>query len=494
MNNGLDADEVSIIKAMLTLRPELTNQEVLSYFTRPGRDINHARIGEIKGGMTWTWVPPAPVAAVLAYMSARAGMPYPAAAQFLQGGAPTLVTGPPIAVLQLTCWPVGQGLFMSGRLHGAAGGDFSWVYDCGSSSAAAVLGRAVAGFRKENGRRLINLVTLSHFDEDHINGIVDLISGTRVGVLLLPYLPLWQRLLVAISEGIAAADPLFAFFEDPAAYLAERGDIEEIVFVPSAGPDDLADGGGEEPDPDRPIEGAKIEEDGPPDGGADDPALSDSGSVRVRVLKRGGRIVIPSLWELVPYNDAAMQPRVTSRFELWARRLSSILIRDRTRRDQALRILKKIYDRTFGRTSKPRNLISLFLYSGPVGTRVTLREAVASHPVQWNAARDNFAQLSTGDGYLDTAARLNALRRFYSRDRRLQRAGVLQVMHHGAEGNWHEGVAAALTPAVSLFSSDPAIKRPGHPHARVLRDFWPYLPVQIDRDNTFRLHAILALP
>ena len=89
---------------------------------------------------------------------------------------------------------------------------------------------------------------------------------------------------------------------------------------------------------------------------------------------------------------------------------------------------------------------------------------------------------------------LDALQRFYSRYRRLDRAGILQVMHHGAEGNWHKGVAAALAPAVHLFSSDPANKRLGHPHAPVLRDFRPYCPVQIDGADTFRLHAILALP
>lgn len=494
MSNILDFEEVSMIKTMLSLRPGLSDQEILSYFTRPGRDINHARIGEIKRGMTWTWVPPAPVAETLAYMTARAGLPYPKAGDFLQGAGPSLATGPTLAVLEVTCWPVGQGLFMSGRLFGAAGGEFSWVYDCGSSSAANIRGEAVAAFRKENGRRRINLVTLSHFDEDHINGIVELIRRTRIGTLLLPYLPLWQRLLVAISEGIPADDPLFAFFLDPAAYLAESGEIEEIVFVPPAGPDDIVPDAEEEPDPERPIEGTKFEEDGPPEDSDDDPALLDGSSTRIRVLKPGGRIVIPSLWEFVPYNDAKMQPRLNDRFELWARRLSSIIIRDQKRRDQALRILKRVYDRTFGSTSTARNLISLFLYSGPVGTRSTLQHYSASHPVRWNAARDNFAQLSTGDGYLNSTARLDALRRFYGRGRRLQRSGILQVMHHGAMGNWHAGVAAALSPAVSLFSSDPANKNLGHPHAPVLRDFWPYCPVQVDAANAFRLNAMLVVP
>ena len=89
MSNVLDADEVSIIKTMLTLRPRLNNQEILSYFTRPGRDINHARIAEIKGGVTWAWVPAAPLAATLAYMTARAALPYPATAHFLHRGGAT---------------------------------------------------------------------------------------------------------------------------------------------------------------------------------------------------------------------------------------------------------------------------------------------------------------------------------------------------------------------------------------------------------------------
>lgn len=494
MNNSLDPKEVSIIKRMLILQPALNNQEILSYFTRPGHDINHARISEIKGGLTWSWVRPAPVSVTLAYMNARASLPYPAVSYFLRGGAPTLARGRTIAALQITCWPVGQGLFMSGRLSSTAGGDFSWVYDCGSSSAASVLRKAITVFQAENRQRFIDLVTLSHFDEDHINGIVELIRGTHIGILLLPYLPLWQRLHVAMTEGITAANPLFEFFVDPVGYLAERAEIDEIVFVPPAGPDDVASGAGEEPDPERPIEGAKVEDDELPEDVADDPALSGRGSTAVRALKRGGRIVVPSLWEFVPYNDVNMQPRVTPRFELWTRRLSNILIHDFARRDQVLRILKKVYDRTFGGTSKPRNLISLFLYSGPVGARVTLSQAFASHPVRWNSARDNFAQLSTGDGYLNSVARLDALRRFYGRNRRLDRAGILQVMHHGAEGNWHEGVGAALAPAVSLFSSDPGNKKLRHPHASVLRDFWSYCPVQIDAANTFRLHAILALP
>jgi beta-lactamase superfamily II metal-dependent hydrolase len=60
-------------------------------------------------------------------------------------------------------------------------------------------------------------------------------------------------------------------------------------------------------------------------------------------------------------------------------------------------------------------------------------------------------------------------------------------MHHGSKYNWYKGLAADLSPAISVFSSDPNHSW-GHPHAEVLRDFWPYGAVQVDshKSLTFR--------
>lgn len=405
-----------------------------------------------------------------------------------------------IARLELNWWPVGQGLFATGRLHSWAGGTYSWVYDCGSSSGASVRDAAIRRYAGRYGARHIELVTLSHFDADHINGIETLVRGRTIGTVLLPYLPLWQRLLVALDEGIDAGNALFPFFVDPAAYLAgiEGAEIREVVFVPAVGPDDHDEGGeGPDPapdgDPDGPISGAKVEEGPPPDDYGDDPAADGAPPLPIRFLRPAGRIVIPALWEFMPYNDAQMLPRVTQRFTRRAARIARHLVRRPARRALALKVLQRLYDRTFGAGSGPRNLISLFLYSGPVGTRIEFERLVANARVRLNAARDNFAQLSTGDGSLDTPARLDALRRFYARERRFDRAGILQVMHHGASGNSHDGVAAALRPAVSIFCSDPVDKRYRHPHADVVRDFWTWCPVQVDRDQGFNLCGLLML-
>jgi hypothetical protein len=93
---------------------------------------------------------------------------------------------------------------------------------------------------------------------------------------------------------------------------------------------------------------------------------------------------------------------------------------------------------------------------------------------------------------LDTPDRLDRLVALYSNGSRISRARILQVMHHGASGNWHCGVAAALAPRVSIFCSEPG--RYGHPHADVLRDFWPFGAVQADDNFGFHLEGTIVRP
>jgi hypothetical protein len=477
-----------MIKTMLGLHPMLSKQAILAYFTRPGRDLNHRLISQIANGF-WPEVPAAPLRPTLAYMARCLGQPEPLTEfdfdELEQTAMPIR-----LATLNVTWWPVGHGLFWSGQLVGARGGEFNWVYDCGSSSGAAKRDVAIRTFRRQLSGGPIDLVVLSHFDRDHINGIVALIKDVTVRTLLLPYMPLWQRLLIAIAEGVSAADTEFDFFLDPAAYLAdiEGGEIGEVVFVPPAGPDDLVPGPEDAPEPDDRIGGGKPEYGPPPPGSADDSAVTTA-SVQVRYLKPTGRIVVPSLWEFVPYNDAAMQPMATPTFVSRASRVAKFLLANPARRKAALATLKRVYQRAFGAGSTPANLISLFLYSGPVGQRIVFDPVAASAPFARRSGQANLAQLATGDGYLDDPARLAALQRFFSAVR-LARIGLFQVMHHGSRKNWQQGLGATFKPAASIFSSDPDFIH-GHPHAEVLRDFWPWYPVRVDKDSGFSLVAVV---
>lgn len=484
--SALTSYEASLIKTMLDLK--LTDQKIHSYFTQPNRDINQARITGIKKGKVHAAAPNAPLQATKAYMKAREALLYHDGCQFFTRATLSSI----IAALRVTWWPVGQGLFMTGRLEGINGGQFNWVYDCGSTSGASERDKAIQCYRNDLTQRKIDLVILSHFDNDHINGIIKLIEGISVHTLLLPYVPLWQRLLIAIKQGVTELDTLFNFYLNPAEFISsiEGIDINEIVFVPPAGPDDIVPGPGETIAPEYPIEGSELEDGPSPDNSEGDLLLSSSSNVHVRFIRPQGRIVVSSLWEFVPYNDASMLPIVNKAFICRVDRIAKYLLNKTTRRKQALAILKRIYKKTFGAAPDHANLISLFLYSGPLSSKVKFDTLYASASFDQYPGQYNLAQLSTGDGYLNTIERFLAFKRFYSGGNRLDRAGLIQVMHHGARDNWKQGLGAELKPAASIFSSDPNYSH-GHPHAEVLRDFWSWHPIKVDKSSDFTVYALL---
>lgn len=475
-----------MIKTMLSIKPKLNDQVILSYFTRPGRDLNHRLIGEIKNGR-FPAIDSAPIGPTLFYM-ARCLDHSLIALDFTDEKEPPGLPMP-IATLNVIWWPVGQGLFMSGRLSAKNLDQFNWVYDCGSSSGAKERDVAIKSYRERLKGPKIDLVVLSHFDEDHINGIIALIKDISVKTLLLPYLPPWRRLLIAIEEGLAEDNPLMNFYINPVDYLAGEGfQIEEIVFVPGARPGDIVPVPEGVPDPDPGADGDKPAYEAP-QGSEDDPALVGARKSTVRILGPCERITVPALWEFVPYNDATMQPLASPTFINRASRVARFFLAKPERRKKALKILKQIYKKIFGEGVESANRISLFLYSGPIERAIAFEVMGASGPVGHNLKRHNLAQLATGDGYLDTLERLEAMRKFFS-PTRINRIGLFQVMHHGAEANSYPGLADILKPVASIFSSDPGFTH-GHPHAKVLRDFWPWNPIRVDKSNSFEIVALL---
>lgn len=69
-NNRLERWEVAIIKAMMAATPRKTDQDILAYFTRPTRSINHGRIKDIRDGKTHTGVSAASAEELAAFLEA----------------------------------------------------------------------------------------------------------------------------------------------------------------------------------------------------------------------------------------------------------------------------------------------------------------------------------------------------------------------------------------------------------------------------------------
>ena len=413
--------------------------------------------------------------------------------------------------------PVGQGMFCSGRLTRPIGADFRWVYDCGTDRGRNPrprehVKREIASLRDEPTSAdppHLDLVTLSHFDTDHLSGLLDLISEFTIGTLLLPYLTPWDRLIIALIEDTDVGDDLLDFLVEPTAFLLERageGRIGRILLVPSGGegpalppllpPDERPPDGGETVGLFPEIIAKEVELPGEDEDGAAGP---DGGlaSGKVGILPRGGALTISRAWEFVPYNDARLAGLADAEFRAKTQGFAEKLNRavPYEDRDAALDELKALYQDTFKApgartsTSHQRNEISLFLYSGPIG-RVNLidaKESIPRHrleplrverPRSW-IGRDRFGQMFTGDGYLKTDRQWDDFQAFYGPFDRLYRGAIFQVMHHGSKANWRDEVATLIKPQASIVCSDPAHTL-GHPDWPVLKALKPYNPKQVD--------------
>ncbi|MCM3437868.1 hypothetical protein [Rothia dentocariosa] len=99
-------------------------------------------------------------------------------------------------------YPVGQGFFSSQQiLYGDK--KFTCVYDCGSVSKGHddLLDKYMNDL-KEN-TDTIDLLFISHFDKDHLNGIKSLADKFRIKKVIIPYLDPFEKLSVFISQRIS---------------------------------------------------------------------------------------------------------------------------------------------------------------------------------------------------------------------------------------------------------------------------------------------------
>lgn len=412
---------------------------------------------------------------------------------------------------------VGQGLFSCGMLYrnNEEYPRFVWAYDCGTTSAPRLINEAIDEFVEMVGpARRIDLLVLSHFDRDHISGVGDLIGRFHIGTLLLPYMRLEQLLVAAFSEGVDSSDPLMDFFINPVGYLgsADGPGIERIAFVQSSGGEGPPPSNGQTTDSplpgDGPVELVISEDRDFPDGAQDWLSRRSEKAARTPApifLRRSSAVTVLGLWEFVPYNDD-IDFKLPEEFIAQIEHLKGKLLEPSSIRGRngVLRQLREAYDKSFGDSSEERNGISLFLYAGPIysSCQHTALRGSSQFPYyyfpgrHWRGAnflRGNRARCSllyTGDGYLDSPDKLDRLLGYMRRER-IEHVGVFQVMHHGSESNWFKGVAAQMAPLFSVFSSDPEHKKFGHPHSSVLRDFWPYGPVQVDKTSDFTAHGIL---
>lgn len=101
---------------------------------------------------------------------------------------------------QFVFQPAGQGLFYTGRV-----GKFNFVYDCGTNSKNTPLSTAIKSYASKL-KTPLDLLIISHFHQDHINGIPRLLVAVdKINKVSLPYLSSVER-LIAVSENTVGAE------------------------------------------------------------------------------------------------------------------------------------------------------------------------------------------------------------------------------------------------------------------------------------------------
>jgi len=92
-----------------------------------------------------------------------------------------------IMKLKRTFHAVGQGAFYSECFQDESG-EKVIVYDCGTVSSKNYLFKAIDDFAK--GRESIDILFVSHFHEDHVNGISELLGRCEARKMVVPFMPL----------------------------------------------------------------------------------------------------------------------------------------------------------------------------------------------------------------------------------------------------------------------------------------------------------------
>ncbi|MBD9367033.1 hypothetical protein IAP91_16845 [Leuconostoc mesenteroides] len=100
---------------------------------------------------------------------------------------------------EFTFWPVGQGLFYTGIID-----DFTMVYDVGTLSKQTFLKKQIEIFEGEldyyHQNKVIDVLFLSHYDRDHINGIEYLINkGFTIKKIIAPFITPMTKFLYLIE-------------------------------------------------------------------------------------------------------------------------------------------------------------------------------------------------------------------------------------------------------------------------------------------------------
>ncbi|WP_283183461.1 hypothetical protein [Pseudomonas svalbardensis] len=427
--------------------------------------------------------------------------------------------------------PAGHGTFHTGTAWGKKHGMFRWAYDCGSKRKKH-LSNLIDDLTYWSPRwrhgAAVDLLVLSHFDDDHVNGVELFLKTWKVKWLALPYTHLSQKLENVSDHGGASCSASTALLQlDPKQWLAARGLEGQVMNI-------LEIKGGSMDDPDE-HRASDIDRVPPKIGPNELPYGNEKRSVMEReygtwhadseldifakpnsesntksnhspkfysMNHHQAFRALNSNLEFMFYNSDAptmctlldsgkvLAKRSKSDMDEVSRQIQDIVKQYRigfTNEQPKTNWRKKlryVYDHHFGKSSKKRNNISLCLYVRPI----------CDYPCAYNDWKgefeDRYSSLSLGDLTVNPYT-LNSLKSHLGFER-WESLATVQVPHHGSRHSWHQGAADVF--AASYFIQCVPNSSSYHPHKEVKIDLKGHVKLfanyRVGAGSFFKLHDI----
>jgi len=420
---------------------------------------------------------------------------------------------------------VGHGTFFTGIITEEPEKPiFSWVYDCGSKRTTRLEAEISEIEPWKYWPDEIDLFVLSHFDDDHVNGVERFLRTKRVRNLALPYLDTAQRLAAAASTTGDACSASTALFQlDTIAWLKSRGLLDHVGSIllvrgGRRGPNDPPGDIEQNPLPLTPnenesrstvssskdedlqvdyLQGLELSTSGPkllawkhtiPTSASGAPIefmffnteqnnLFRTNDSNVRVAKRSGASI------------ATVQADISTVMHRY--RLMDLSKPPRRRWREELR---KVYDRHFGHSSQARNNISLCLLVRPratdIGVCTIFNKRNFVSPVRNKlGTMSRGGLLLLGDLRVDSAV-INEMKNHFGLVRWDSISGV-QIPHHGSQHSWQPGNAAAFAPEWFVHCVPDSSTH--HPHKFVENDLKGFNVLRADYQTRVAFNYHLAL-
>lgn len=326
--------------------------------------------------------------------------------------------------------PVGQGAFFSERFSETET-PLNIVYDCGSTSLSTkfLKTKINSSFRKNE---TIDILFISHFHADHINGIEFLMKGRTIKNVVIPYLDDEEKALIKISNFLEEGYIETSIIDSPETFFGEDTRIIRVA----------ADG-----DSRNLIN--ELKDDFNIDLPNQNKGVSTQGSSTTIASGTVLRFSHLTLWQFIPFNYKMI---VRAKPFVDAVEAAGLKLKDLNSIEK-IQASKKILIEAYKKVDNDLNRTSLILYSGPI----TTPNPINLNPCYLNYERSFFpfksifhraGCLYTGDADFNEPNLVSDL------EKRLSdltaNIGTLVAPHHGAIVNFNEEL---LTIVPSLQST-----------------------------------------